>query len=106
MRGEREIGPRRPGLLRPGQRGLRRFDFHDFLRAAPGQLSALSSVPDSRVSLQPEGEALVACDCGALPEKLPPALSTMCECGRLFVHLGRGDVRGCRPEPGPPEDDR
>lgn len=98
MRGTREIGARRPGLARPGQRPLRRFDFAHFLPAAPGMLAALTPLPESRVSANSDGSAEVTCACGALPHHLEPARSVLCACDRLFVHLGRGDVRGCRTE--------
>jgi hypothetical protein len=94
MRGEREIGPRRPGLVRPGQRPLRRFDFADFVAA--GVAVPETPMPTNRVSIDGDGAVELKCDCGALPHRLPPALSVICECKRFFVHIGRGEVRGCR----------
>lgn len=102
MRGDREIGPRRPGLLKPGQRSVKRFDLEHFVRAVPGlgaHLASLPSMPESRIGIDSDLAAEVACDCGALPHRIPPALTATCECGRTFIHLGRGDVRGCRLEP-------
>lgn len=99
MRGDREIGPRRHGLARPGQRAMKRLDFEHFVHAVPGlgaELASLPSMPGSRVNLDPDGAAEVSCDCGALPHRLAPALSALCECRRLYVHIGRGDVRGLR----------
>jgi len=86
-------------------RPLRRLDFIDFVRAAPGSIAALHAMPESRVAVDESGAAEVTCDCGALPAKIEPTLSVACTCGRIYVHLGHGDVRGCRPEPGPCEDD-
>jgi len=99
MRGDREIGVRRPGLARPGQRALRRFDFLDFIHAAPGMVPALARMPESRVTVDRDGAAEVNCDCGALPLRVPPALSAVCECRRTFIHFGHGDVRGLRLDP-------
>lgn len=99
MRGDREIGALRPGLARPGQRALRRFDFGDFIRAAPGLVPALAKMPASRVTLEANGDAEVACNCGALPLRVPTALSAVCECRRTFIHFGHGDVRGLRLDP-------
>lgn len=105
VRGEREIGARRPGLARPGQRPLRRFDFADFLPAAPGLLDHLSPMPSSRINLDSDGAAEVSCDCGALPLRVGVGLSETCECRRVFVHFGRGDVRGVRLPEGDDDDE-
>lgn len=90
---------RRPGLDRPGESSLQRLNWLTFVKAAPGVVGALSRrVPDSHVRFDTE-VASVTCTCnGGLPLLVKPAGSAACECGRVFVNIGREEVRVCRPE--------
>lgn len=62
-------------------------------------VSALQrKVPDSHVNFQ-DGVASVSCVCnGGLPFNIEPTKSALCKCGRLFVNIGRDEVRVCKTE--------
>lgn len=93
------IPSRRPGLDRPGESSLKRLDWLTFVRAVPGQVEALSTrVPNTHVHFE-EGTGSVTCTCGVdLPLLVAPAQSAACVCGRVFVNIGREEIRVCRPE--------
>lgn len=103
MRGDRQVGAKRPGLVRPGQRALQRPDFLTFTRAVPGMagyLRSLPAVPEGRVHPdETTGHPAIDCVCDALPLPLGTARSVECACGRLFVDLGHGEIRVVPAEP-------
>jgi hypothetical protein len=90
---------RRPGLDRPGESHLKRLDWFTCLQAVPGQVAALrTKVPDTHVHFE-QGVGSVTCTCAAgLPLIIAPAQSAACVCGRIFVNIGRDEIRVCRPE--------
>jgi hypothetical protein len=59
-----------------------------------GYLRTLPSVPETHVHAdEASGHPAIDCVCGALPLPLGTARSVECECGRLFVDLGHGEIR-------------
>lgn len=92
---------KRPGLQRPGESSLQRFNWATFVKAAPDVVEALSTrVPESHIRFE-DGTASVTCTCnGGLPLLVRPAGSAICECGRIFVNIGRDEVRVYRPADG------
>ena len=97
------VPPRRPGLQRPGEGDLRRLDWLTVAHAAPGIFAGdgpfATSVPSSHATSAANGTVNVACVCSAgLPLVVEPAHSALCDCGRLFVNIGKGDVRVGRVE--------
>jgi hypothetical protein len=83
-------------LQRPGESDLQRLGWVTMLKAAPGQIQALATrVPPSHVRFE-QDTAAVTCTCDfGLPLLVPPAQSTRCKCGRVFLNIG-GEVRVCK----------
>lgn len=84
-----------------------RFNWLTFVRAVPGIFSESglleTRVPEEFVTLDADDQgdpfAVIACPCGETPA-VRLAGSKACNCNRVFVNIGRGEVRVSRPPKG------
>lgn len=104
---EAERRERRP-VPEPRARELRmpsKMNWLTFARAVPGiftEWDGLKHVPEEFVSADADDDgrplAVIACPCGETPS-VGLALSTTCNCRRVFIGVGHGEVRAFRPPP-------
>jgi len=80
----------------------RKINWFMFATSIPGLLAQFQDVPLAFWTQDDESEEgwpsySVACPCGAKPPTVVAQHATECECGRIYLHLGK-QMRVFRPE--------